>query len=371
MTLEIIGHIYLSEIDHDFEEVHQQLLRLRRPNYQPHQKIVITHEDHDYFFPGSVTGVVAHNFFKLIRYLDIPMSALVILTTHSRYKESIEPFVSHDRDRPEVHSLLVSKMTWKNIVPWINQINNIEKDIKFNAVCIMGTPRSHRVKLAQYLNLHNFTTIQYNYNNQSSPDISRTPPTIKIISPHNNSLNNLGIIYTMPHRTNQGWADIPKSSKFEFLANQPTPVSIQNSNIPNSGIDFYKNYAIDIVVETNFDYPHIFISEKTLRPLLAKTPFIMFGPAGTLTYLKSFGFETFSDCWDEGYDTVEDPQERFIACTKIVKEIAEWPIEKCQEICQTLKNKLENNQKTLLTYVDNTFKPVYNSFKVPLSDDTY
>ena len=124
------------------------------------------------------------------------------------------------------------------------------------------------------------------------------------------------------------------------------------------------------MVETNFDYPHIFISEKTLRALLTKTPFVMFGPSGTLSYLQSFGFETFNDIWDESYDTIEDPQARFIACTKIVKEIAEWPLEKAREVCCILEDRLDRNQKTLLTYIDKTFKPVYNKFKVPLLDDS-
>lgn len=367
MELEILGYIYLSKIDYDFEEVNQQLLALRRASYQTHQKIIVLHEDHDYFFPGSITGVVAYNFFKLVRHLDIPMSALIILTTHSQYKESIEPFISHNLDRPTVHSLLLSKMTWDVIAPWVSEIGNVDKDIKFNAVCMLGTPRAHRVKLGQYFNLHNFNTIQYNYNNRKASQLSATPNPVKFVE-QTSSLSSLGLIYTMPHRTNQGWADIPKNSEFEFLANQPLPSSFQNPNIPDDGIAFYKNYAVDIVVETNFDYPHIFLTEKTLRPLLTKTPFVMFGPTGTLSYLKNLGFETFGDIWNEDYDAIQDPQERFIACTKVVKEVAEWPLEKAQEICQTLKNRLESNQKILLSYIDNTFKPVYNSFKVPLDD---
>ena len=370
MTLEIIGHIYLSKFDHDLEEVHRQLLELYKPKFEPHQKIVVVHDDHEYFFPGTITGVTTHNFFKLVRHVDIPLSALVILTTHSRYKESIECFISHDADRPEVHSLIMSPLTWSNIVPWINNLDKIAKDIKFNGLCMLGTTRSHRIKLGQFLNLHNFDTIQYSYNNSAAPMLSNSSKEINVIDHRTSKLGVLGLIYTFPHRTNQGWADISKNNDLEFLSQQPVPESTQNTNIPSSGILFYNQYAVDIVVETNFDYPHIFISEKTLRALLTKTPFVMFGPSGTLSYLQSFGFETFNDIWDESYDTIEDPQARFIACTKIVKEIAEWPLEKAREVCCILEDRLDRNQKTLLTYIDKTFKPVYNKFKVPLLDDS-
>lgn len=370
MTLEILGHIHLSNFDHDLEEVYRQLLALYKPTFKPHQKIVVIHDDHEYFFPGTNTGVSTYNFFKLVNHVDIPLSALVILTTHSRYKDSIECFISHNNDRPEVHSLLVSNMTWENIRPWLTEIGMLSKDVKFNALCILGTQRSHRVKLGQYLNLHKFDTIQYMYNISSAPMLSRLQTPTKVIDPQTSKLATLGLIYTFPHRTNQSWADIPKNTEIEFLAQQPVPTSIKNKNIPSSGILFYNHYAVDIVVETNFDYPHIFITEKTLRTLLAKTPFVMFGAAGTLSYLKAIGFETFDDMWDEAYDAIENPQERFIACTKIVKEIAEWPLEKAQEVCCTLKDRLDRNQKTLLSYIDNTFKPVYNRFKVPLSNDS-
>lgn len=372
MTLEIVGCIHLSKIDHDLEEVHRQLLALHRVKFEEHQKIVVLHDDHEYFFPGTITGVTTYNFFKLVRHLDIPLSSLVILTTHIGYEKSIECFISHKHDRPEVHALLMSKMTWKNIIHWLDDLDSITKDVKFNALCILGTPRSHRIKLGQYFNIHKFDTVQYTYNNSSAPMLSPLNYRVNvIINQQTSKLANLGLIYTFPHRTNQGWADIPKNAELEFLADQPVPASFQNTNIPGSGIEFYNRYAVDIIVETNFDYPYVFISEKTLRTILAKTSFVMFGAHGTLSYLKSIGFETFGDIWDESYDAIEDPQDRFIACTKIVKEIAEWPLETAQEVCCTLEDRLERNQKTLLSYIDNTFKPVYNRFKVPLSDDSH
>jgi hypothetical protein len=365
VELEILGYIYLTDTDHDLEDLHQQLRALYKPNYKSNQKIVVIHNDHEYFFPGANIGVTTYNFFKLVRHVDIPLHVFTIFSTHSRYQQSVEYFVNHDLDRPEIHSLLISDLTYSKIRPWLSEPVNLHKRVKFNALCLLGTARAHRMKLAQYLKIKNYDSVQYNYNNQSAQHISKDRHALKFIDQRSSELSSLGLIYTIPHRMNQDWADIPRHAKFEQLANQPVPVPVKSQHIPNSGIKFYENYAVDIVVETNFDYPHVFISEKTLRTLLSGTAFLMFGPAGTLEYLRNLGFETFGDIWDESYDTIVDAQERFIACLRIVDLIALWPPEQAQAVANLVKNRTEKNQKLLLDYIDNTFKPVYNKFNIP------
>jgi hypothetical protein len=55
------------------------------------------------------------------------------------------------------------------------------------------------------------------------------------------------------------------------------------------------------------------ISEKTYKPLAFYHPFIVVGSEGTLRWIKSEGFETWDNLWDESYDTVANDAARLDA----------------------------------------------------------
>ena len=64
----------------------------------------------------------------------------------------------------------------------------------------------------------------------------------------------------------------------------------------------YKHALVDIVVESHIAGRTFFPTEKTVRPMLLKKPFIIFGSKDYLAYLRQMGFRTFNDFWDEEYD---------------------------------------------------------------------
>jgi len=83
----------------------------------------------------------------------------------------------------------------------------------------------------------------------------------------------------------------------------------------------YANTDIEVVLETIFDESRLHITEKTLRPIALGHPFILCAPAGSLGYLQQYGFKTFSDCWDESYDTIVDPVERLNRVISVMKQL--------------------------------------------------
>ena len=46
----------------------------------------------------------------------------------------------------------------------------------------------------------------------------------------------------------------------------------------------------------------IFVTEKTFKPIAFQHPFMILSNRGTLAYLRSQGFETFENLFDESYD---------------------------------------------------------------------
>lgn len=94
----------------------------------------------------------------------------------------------------------------------------------------------------------------------------------------------------------------------------------------NKTIDpYYHNSLISVVTETNFANNEIFLTEKIFKPILHRHPFILVGAYKTLDHLKTLGYKTFSDFFDESYDDIEDPKERLVKIVEICKDIQGWP----------------------------------------------
>ena len=86
----------------------------------------------------------------------------------------------------------------------------------------------------------------------------------------------------------------------------------------------YEATDIEVVLETLFDDDRLHLTEKSLRSIACAQPFILAGTHGSLEYLRSYGFKTFGNIWDECYDQVEDPEERLIRIADLMRGIANW-----------------------------------------------
>lgn len=115
---------------------------------------------------------------------------------------------------------------------------------------------------------------------------------------------------------------------------------------------FYENFGLDIVTETVFDYPYPYITEKTLRPISSKRPFIIVGSAESLNLLHSKGFYTFSSIIDESYDSIKNPASRFHCVCNSIKKFITQPIEKIQKDVDSISSILEHNFQNYLILED-------------------
>ena len=63
------------------------------------------------------------------------------------------------------------------------------------------------------------------------------------------------------------------------------------------------------------------LTEKTFKPIALEMPFILVAPAGSLEYLRSYGFKTFNGIIDESYDEETDDIKRLEKVTQLLVEI--------------------------------------------------
>jgi len=86
----------------------------------------------------------------------------------------------------------------------------------------------------------------------------------------------------------------------------------------------FNRTAISLVAETCYD-ERIHLTEKTLRPIACGHPFILFAGPGSLDYLKSYGFKTFSPYINEQYDSIIDNEHRMTMIMQEIKRIENLP----------------------------------------------
>jgi hypothetical protein len=128
----------------------------------------------------------------------------------------------------------------------------------------------------------------------------------------------LGIHYKMHKFNNSVWQPTQVLEKFFPQNTAPSYYSA------NFDIEDYESTDIEIVLETLFDDQRLHLTEKALRPIACGQPFILAGTHGSLEYLRSYGFKTFSDVWEESYDLEKNPEVRLVWIAELMQRIAGW-----------------------------------------------
>jgi hypothetical protein len=88
----------------------------------------------------------------------------------------------------------------------------------------------------------------------------------------------------------------------------------------HASMDLYLDCYLEIVPESCYRDVYFF-TEKTLKPLMTKTPFLTVSNAGYLQYLKNLGFQTFDSLIDESYDQHYRLEDRVKSMTDVLQYI--------------------------------------------------
>ena len=108
-------------------------------------------------------------------------------------------------------------------------------------------------------------------------------------------------------------------------------------------LELYKHIFVDIVCETWHIGKTFMPTEKIVRPLISKTPFIVYGPKNYLSNLKTLGFRTFDGFWNESYDKFSG-YERLVKIIKLIEQFKIKPLPELQKILTDMDDVLEHNQ---------------------------
>jgi hypothetical protein len=78
---------------------------------------------------------------------------------------------------------------------------------------------------------------------------------------------------------------------------------------------------IYVPTETVYFGRRTHITEKTFKAIALEMPFVLVAPAGSLAYLREYGFKTFAGVFDESYDEETDDIIRLEKITKLLKDL--------------------------------------------------
>ena len=107
--------------------------------------------------------------------------------------------------------------------------------------------------------------------------------------------------------------------------------------------DFYFESFIDIVNETRFGQPTANFSEKVFQSMQYMRPFIVVAPPKTLEYIRSLGFKTFNEFWDESYDEEKDHGERLAKLFALMDTLFAMSNDEQRNLYEKLVPILEHN----------------------------
>ena len=88
-----------------------------------------------------------------------------------------------------------------------------------------------------------------------------------------------------------------------------------------TNFDEAQDSLIYVPTETVYFGRRLHITEKTFKAIALEMPFVLVAPAGSLEYLRSYGFQTFSNIFDESYDQEENDVVRLEKIAKLLKDI--------------------------------------------------
>ena len=109
--------------------------------------------------------------------------------------------------------------------------------------------------------------------------------------------------------------------------------------------EIYRRTWYSIVCETLSTGSGFFLSEKTIKAMYSRRVFVVFGPPGSLAWLRSHGFATFDGIIDESYDQEPRDAFRFRKAMAQVMQLA-W-FERPTDVYDWAQPRLDQNHRRL------------------------
>ncbi len=187
----------------------------------------------------------------------------------------------------------------------------------------------HRVLLLALSSKHNLFENNYITYNLDPEFDSEVPPLDELINLTAQPKGSYNLISQKELYTEMDTLVKNKKNVYESFSHE-SPGYI--FTIKDETVDIYKSSYISLVTETFFYEDDYIITEKVYKPIIHYHPFIVLGSPYTLKHMRSIGFKTFGDFWDESYDEEENNDKRFETVFNLLMKFDKMPIEELHKL---------------------------------------
>jgi len=143
-----------------------------------------------------------------------------------------------------------------------------------------------------------------------------------------------------------------KHSNNFFNQNFVDPLIVGTTNDPTTRFHakFLQKSFVYLITETACEYPYPYFTEKTWKAMINGCPFLMINAPGSLAKLHEYGFKTFNDWWNEGYDNIPLAANRIEAVIKILNDLSALSLNELQDLKNSMENIIDFNYNHLQTF---------------------
>ena len=125
----------------------------------------------------------------------------------------------------------------------------------------------------------------------------------------------------------------------------------------NKAFDMNYSHIYDtyyqVITETNFQSPGIFLSEKSYKPFLSCQPFVLCGQTGTVNVLRLQGYDVYDTWINHEYDTIINDKERMSVLMKEISRLNSLSHEEWTKMLKEMLPTIKKNITHLLDSYDN------------------
>jgi len=338
--------------DMNLTKLYNAFLFLKDFTFSPKQRVVIYHRDTDYYVSPDANGFTIRNIYKLFNYLNIPSEHAIIVTAYRGFETESEKLAKSFNISPM--QVIYCPYQWCPVPDNVNPIDINDNLINFPFVCLNHKPRDHRlytlIKLMEQdlldcgiTSLWDESTASFVLEDTDSDtdiivDLAPIPKGLDLHGcMHPTRINNSLILSdNQRHLFHQGYQKLHPHT-------HPMITGLPNQADNRYQAGFLQCALFNVVTETVGDYPYSFITEKTIKAILTKRPFVILGGRHSIKNLKDLGFKTFAHWIDESYDQHATFANRCDAAIPEIKKYCDMPATKLQFYCSDMQDVLEYN----------------------------
>ena len=115
---------------------------------------------------------------------------------------------------------------------------------------------------------------------------------------------------------------------------------------------------MEVVCETYCQGTSFYPTEKTWRPIINRTPFIVQGPVNYIDNLHRIGFKTFNQWFDESHSQDDYSYQPVEICATLDK-IAGYSVIELEEMYIDMQDTLEHNYQVMMSMTEKKITEIF------------